>query len=566
MKIQRLSVLSAVGAFCLALLVFFGCDNPSTPLTLEDLKELTQPPPKPGPSLTPGDGHLYVQFTKVVGATGYRIYWNTVASPDPTDPAKCADVGQPETSQLVDYTIEPLSNGTQYWVWAAALFEGGRSKYSEPDTAMPRARPAAPPSGLLAFANDGALDLTWNRVSDADSYYVYYSASGGGATPPEGTPHNEFYADKDYAVMGYVSGLDNGTTYDVWIRAHNTSGESDGYTHASGQPAAGGGAPSLVSGQPGLAQGNERLVVTWDAVKRATGYKLYYSTTSTMGADAVSVNAGAGRMTGSVPDLTNGTSYWVWVVAVNGMNESSPSSPNNEKPYPPPPLNMSNPSMVIGYAAARFPNEEAGKGDRLSRKQETALADLVADSMYEWADKHKSEYSQNKIDFAFVNGGIIVNAMAAGPISVQSITRALHPEGDRMSIVTMSGAQVKLLFEERVAQVGHSGGGGSGTGAFGQVSSQVRYTIDYNYGPRDGVMKNLTFNGEPFNPIANYTLVTNTYLVNGGDGYYTYLHIDSPTDTNKLIAEAVCEWIYEQDEEITPKTDGRIVLEREVWQ
>jgi hypothetical protein len=411
-------------------------------------------------------------------------------------------------------------------------------------------------------ANTGALDLTWNRVSDADSYYVYYAS--GAATLSEETPHIEFYADRDYAVMGYIPGLTNGTNYTVWIRAHNTSGESDGYTRASGTPAAG--TLGTVSGRPGLAPGNERLVVSWDAVKGATGYRLYSSTTSTIGTDFVAVGAGAGRMTGAIPGLTNGTPYWVWVSAVNGVTESPPSASNNSTPFPPPVLNMNNPSMVIGSAAARFPNEEAGKGDRLSRKQETALADLVADSMFYWADAHKGDYSQNNIDFAFVNGGIVVAALAAGPIKVQSITRALHPEGDQMSIVTMTGAQVKLLFEERVAQVGHSGGGGSGTGAFGQVSSHVRYTIDYNNDPRGGVMKNLTFNGEPFNPSANYTFVTNTYLVNGGDGYGPYLNIGSPTHTNKLIAEAVCEWIYAQDESIKPETDGRITLEREVWQ
>ena len=574
MNTKRLSWVS-IGAACLALCAALlvglaGCDNLSSASTLEDLRELTNPAPKGSNSAVAGDGVIDVLFTKVADTDyaqvrGYRIYWNTAEYPDPTDPAKVADVGQSDT-QLVSYQIRGLQNGTQYWVWAATRYDNGRSPYSEPLTATPRARPASPPSWFTASANEGALDLTWNRVGDADSYSVYWSGSGGGATPPEGAPSSEFYADRDYDVMGYIDGLDNGTSYTLWIQARNSSGGSDGYTQASGvtTPAAGGagGAPGAVPGTISLAPGDGRFVVSWDAVKVATAYRLYYSTTSTMGTDYAEANPGAGRRTGTISGLTNGTPYWVWVVAVNGSNEAGPSASKSSTPYPPPPLNMSNRSMVIGTAAARFPNEEAGKGDRLSRKQETALADLVADSMYEWAESHKADYNVNQIDFAFTNGGVIATALAAGPIKVDSIIKALHPEGDKMSIVTLTGTQVKRLFNERVAQVPHSGGGGSGTGAFGQVSSHVRYTIDYHGDSRGGVMEGLTFNGEPFEDSTNYTIVTNTYLVvENGDGYGPYLNIGTPINTGKEIAEAVCEWIYNQDgTPITPKTDGRITL------
>ena len=101
------------------------------------------------------------------------------------------------------------------------------------------------------------------------------------------------------------------------------------------------------------------------------------------------------------------------------------------------------------------------------------------------------------------------------------------------------------------------------------MSYQVRYTIDYHNDPRGGQVSNLTFNGEPFDDKTNYTIVTNTYLVGNGDGYGPYLNIGTPLSTGKEIAEAVCEWIYDQNQEgkaITPYTDGRITLVNEVWQ
>jgi hypothetical protein len=51
------------------------------------------------------------------------------------------------------------------------------------------------------------------------------------------------------------------------------------------------------------------------------------------------------------------------------------------------------------------------------------------------------------------------------------------------------------------------------------------------------------------------------------DGYQPLLIQGVEKRTNKIIAEAVCEWIYDQNgEPIVPKTDGRITLRNEVWQ
>ena len=120
MNTKRLSWVS-IGAACLALcaallVVLAGCDNLSSASTLEDLRELTNPAPKGSNSAVAGDGVIDVLFTKVADTDyaqvlGYRIYWNTAEYPDPTDPAKVADVGQSDT-QLVSYQIRGLQNGT----------------------------------------------------------------------------------------------------------------------------------------------------------------------------------------------------------------------------------------------------------------------------------------------------------------------------------------------------------------------------------------------------------------------------------------------------------------------
>jgi hypothetical protein len=544
-----------------------GCDDIlHNPDTTPD-PAILYPPPNPGPSLTPGESEVYVQFTKVEGALSYRIFY----SRDINNPGgSFVTVSQPE-NQLVDAYITGLTNGVMWYVWAEAWFEDARSGLAGPAEAMPRLRPQALPTGFQVLANDASLDLTWGDVTDADSYDVYWSESGG-AAPPEGAPSAEFTGG-NYAVKGLITGLDNGKTYHVWIRGRNSSGAINSYALGSGAPASGG-LPGTPAGKIGLAPADGRLTVRWEAAPKATGYKLYANASALDTTDAVvkSVAPGAGLMNGFIDNLTNDKPYYVWVTAVNGTGESSPSDYNSETPHPKPALNMNNNSQLIGEIAARFPNEEAGHGDRLSRKKETAIGDLTADSMYYWADKHhtgESGKKYEKIDFAFVNGGVILGGLAKGPITVGYVCSTYYA-GDNMSILKMTGAQIKTLFHDYVAKVPHSGGGGKGTGAFGQVSSHVHYTIDYNHDPRGGVMSDLTFNGKPFDDGNTYTFVTSTYLLDDNtDGYVPILsqaNGDNRFDTGKLIAEAVADWIYDQNGvPIEPKTDGRIVLINEVW-
>jgi hypothetical protein len=556
----------AAGAFCLVLFVFAflaGCDDLlSNPDTTPDPAVL-YPPPNPGPSLTPGESELYVQFTKVEGALSYRIFY----SRDSGNPGSSYVTAYQPENQLVDAYITGLTNGVMWYVWAEAWFEDARSGLAGPAEAMPRLRPQTLPTNFQVSANDKSLDLTWGDVTDADSYDVYWSESGGSA-PPDGAPSAEFTGG-NYAVKGLITGLDNGKTYKVWIRGKNTSGALNNYIYSTGSPQAGG-SPGTPAGNIGLASASERLTVRWDAAPQATGYRLFFNTTKVLETAQINdVVPGAGRMNGSIDGLINDTPYYVWVAAVNGTIVGTPIGPGSETPHPKPALNMNNKSQLIGELAARFTNEEAGHGDRLSRKKETAIGDLTADSMYYWAVKHHTGdegQKYGKIDFAFVNGGVILGGMAKGPITVGYVCSTYY-DGDNMSILTMTGAQIKTLFHDYVAKVPHSGGGGKGTGAFGQVSSHVRYTIDYNHDPRGGVISGLTFNGVEFVDTTTYTFVTSTYLLDDNtDGYVPILSQATRYDTGKLIAEAVADWIYDQDGvPIEPKTDGRIVLKNEVW-
>ena len=63
-----------------------------------------------------------------------------------------------------------------------------------------------------------------------------------------------------------------------------------------------------------------------------------------------------------------------------------------------------------------------------------------------------------------------------------------------------------------------------------------------------------SINGQPFDPEANYVVVTNDFLAAGGDTYYAF-NVSVSRSTGKLMDEAVVEYITEE-------LDGKVTAEQ----
>jgi hypothetical protein len=528
-------------------LVLGSCPSPNTEI---DPNILFVPPEMP--SLVPGDCKIEVRFTAVANATKYELWYGESEDINLAS-GRVQDIVT--TNQLVSAVITGLQNGKIYYVWSRAWFSSNVSEFSEVASIAPLPPPPATGSPTL-LSDDESLDLSWSAVAEAEAYTVYYTSKAI-ATPDSGTASFEVNG-----TATLIFNLTNGTPYYVWVTAKNSAGESPFSTRATETPTASTTAPAAPL-QPTLIYGDERLTAVWTAVKRAKSYSLFYGLTSNFSdakewSEKVSVTE---PRTARITGLSNEKGYYVWIKAENAKGLSPQSPPGYEITHGKQPINLENPYFKVGVAASRFPNEEGGKGDRLSRKQETGLADLVADSMAWWGRKHYA----GTIDFAFVNGGLITNALPKGDITVGGLDSILWR--DPMSILTLKGSEVIKLFEY-VATIRHNGGGGSGTGAWGQVSKEVRYTINYTYGgdPTTGDLEGLTIHGLPVDPLKDYRFVTSTYLVDGGDGYGAYLLTNLRQDSGILIVNSVAEYVYDQDNvPIEPITDGRITLIGAVW-
>ena len=151
----------------------------------------------------------------------------------------------------------------------------------------------------------------------AETYNLYYSANAARPEAPSVPGIN--------GTSWTISGLSNGTTYYVWAQAENSGGKSavSGIAQINlvlNAPA-----------KPTLIPGNGSLAVRWTAVDLADTYNLYYSTGAVL-PETPSVSPVSGTSY-TITGLTNGTTYHIWVQAVNAGGPSAASPLSSAAPH-----------------------------------------------------------------------------------------------------------------------------------------------------------------------------------------------------------------------------------------
>ncbi len=178
------------------------------------------------------------------------------------------------------------------------------------------------PADMTATAGDGQVSISWSPALGATSYNIYWSTTSG-FTKDSGTKI-------DNVTSPYVhTGLTNETTYYYVVTAVNANGESAGSTQVNATtnltPA-----PADVTATAGDGQ----VTVSWSPALGATSYNLYWSATT-------GVTRTSGTKIANVTSpyvhtgLTNGTTYYYVVTAVNANGESAESTQVNATPTAP---------------------------------------------------------------------------------------------------------------------------------------------------------------------------------------------------------------------------------------
>ncbi|MGE5606979.1 MAG: fibronectin type III domain-containing protein [Bacteroidota bacterium] len=141
-------------------------------------------------------------------------------------------------------------------------------------------------------------------------------------------------------------------------------------------------APAAITVTPA----DKQLTVEWPMVYGATGYEVYYSTTNDP-KTATKVTQSFTGTTCIITGLTNNTTYYVWVVAVNSAGKSDYSSVGTGKPISPinppvapfiPTLTARNKEIVVNWVAvASATNYDLAYGTSNDPNTATVISDLT---------------------------------------------------------------------------------------------------------------------------------------------------------------------------------------------
>ena len=236
-------------------------------------------------------------------ATSYNVKRSTTSS----GPYTTIATGVTSTN----YNNTGLTAATTYYYVVSAVNSGGESANSAQASATTQASAPAVPTGLTATAGNAQVALSWSASSGATSYNVKRSTTSGGSYTTIASVTTTSYSN---------TGLSNGMTYYYVVSAVNSGGESANSSQVSATPQAS--APAAPTGLTATA-GNAQVALSWNASSGATSYNVKRSTTSGGSyATIASVTTTSYSNTG----LSNGTTYYFVVSAVNAGGESANSS------------------------------------------------------------------------------------------------------------------------------------------------------------------------------------------------------------------------------------------------
>lgn len=252
-----------------------------------------------GLAAVPGINAVSLSWDATSGATGYKVLRGTSSGVYTVTNSVVSNTNYDNTAV----------GGTTYFYVVRATNSSGASANSSEVSATPTIALPAIPTGLVAIATNGAVNLTWSAASGAASYNVKRSTSSG--------------AEATIANAGSTSYSDttvvNGTQYFYTISSVNGAGESADSSEVSATPDV---PPAAPTGLTATA-GNNQVSLAWTASAGATSYNIKRSTTS--GAEVTIASAVSNSYIDT--SATKFTQYFYTVSAVNAYGESSNSTP-----------------------------------------------------------------------------------------------------------------------------------------------------------------------------------------------------------------------------------------------
>ncbi len=182
-----------------------------------------------------------------------------------------------------------------------------------------------------------------------------------------------------------------------------------------------------------------------------------------------------------------------------------------------------------------------------ARTKETNLGNLISDAMLE---KTRAAGAQ----LALMNGGSIRTSIDAGPITLGELLE-VQPFGNTITLVTITGDQLRAALENGVSQLE------TVAGRFAQVAG-IRYSFDATKPVGSRITAVEIADGQSYAPIkpdGTYRVVTNNFLLTGGDGYSVLQAGTNKIDTGLIDVDVTADYVRAHSP-ISPAVQGRILI------
>ena len=340
------------------------------------------PPAPAGLTATGGNTQVALIWNASTSATSYNVKRST------TSGSGYVTVSSPTA---MNYTDTGLTNGTTYYYVVTAVNTAGESGNSPQASATPSSGgtsgpvkincggPAASPfvadtdfsGGLTATNNTGAVDTSAvtspapTTVYQSERYGATFTYTIGGFTANSSNTVRLHFTEDYWTVSGSrvenvtINGAASLTNFDIFATAGaihkaniqqftvnaNSSGQyvivftavaghADTNAKVDGIEVNTIAPPAAPTGLTATA-GNAQVVLSWTASSGATSYNVYRGTTAG-GENGTAIATGIATTSYTNTGLTNGTTYYYKVNAVNGGGTSGYSNEVNAKPVAPP--------------------------------------------------------------------------------------------------------------------------------------------------------------------------------------------------------------------------------------
>ena len=249
-----------------------------------------------------------LSWGSVPNATGYKIYYGTSSTA----------LNKVLVVDKTSATINDLENGTTYYFSVSATADNNESAKSKVVSAVIKnvTKPTKPENLKVTSTKDLTAEISWQAVENATSYKVYYKKESVSSYTLSTTVST---------TSAVVKLPENNTTYDIYVTAVNSAGESDASTSvkatiANTTPIT---KPTKPENLKVIAEYDLTAEISWQAVENATSYKVYYKKES-VSSYTLSTTVSTTSAVVKLPE--NNTTYDIYVTAVNSAGESYAST------------------------------------------------------------------------------------------------------------------------------------------------------------------------------------------------------------------------------------------------